>query len=81
MRVEALLELQNPHIDEESVMFGFTGSFYVIIILYRPCIFHLASPPTSLTIPKQQDNNNNKKTKETRTEKKQQEQVTKKFSE
>ena len=64
LRLEALLELQNPWIDKESVVFRFTGSFMIvnIIILY---IDHASSawpplPPLfSLTIPKQ---TNKKKT-------------------
>ena len=47
MRLEALLELQNPRIDKESVMFGFTGSFYVNIIILHASS-PSASPPTSL---------------------------------
>ena len=35
MRLEALLELQNPRIDKESVMFGFTGSFMMILSFMR----------------------------------------------
>ena len=54
LKLEALLELQKPRIDKESLMFGFTGSFMIILSLMRilsylpPCIFPLAFPPTSL---------------------------------
>ena len=35
MRLEALLELQNPRIGKESLRFGFTGSFMIILSFMR----------------------------------------------
>ena len=68
MRLEALLELQNPRIDKESLMFGFAGSFMIILSFMRilsylpPCIFPLASPPMHLSSLLPFPNNKTKKT-------------------
>jgi len=65
MRLEALLELQNPRIDKQSVMFRFAGSFMIvnIIILYidhASSAWPLLPPLFSLTIPKQTKKQKNK---------------------
>ena len=77
MRLEALLELQNPRIDKESVMFGFTGSFMMILsFMWTLSCFidHASSPWPRLHLSSLLPFLNNKT-------KKRQEQVAKTFSE